>query len=189
MLTLHTRVASADAAPLVDGVLVLPFSLREKSRQRATLQSGEEVALFMVRGTVLRHGDLLQGDTESGRLRVVQIVAAEEPTYRVACESADALLRCAFHLGNRHTQAQVGKDAQGAFLRIRHDPVLREMLQGLGAVVSTEAAAFEPEAGAYGGAHHRSNGTGGHMMAPVPLRQKIHRPSGYEDDLPGTLVR
>ena len=189
MLTLHTRVESSDASGPVDGVLLLPFAMREKSRQRATLQSGEEVALFMVRGMVLRHGDLLQGNSECGALRTVQIVAAEEPTYRVACESADALLRCAFHLGNRHTQAQVGKDAQGAFLRIRNDPVLREMLQGLGAVVSSETAAFEPEAGAYGGGHHRSDGAAGHLMAPVPLRQKIHRPPGHEDDLPGTLVR
>ena len=189
MLTLHTRVESLNADAPVDGVLLLPFSMREKSRQRATLESGEEVALFMVRGTVLRHGDLLRGDSEDGGVRVVRIVAAEEPTYRVACESADALLRCAFHLGNRHTQAQVGQDTQGAFLRIRNDPVLREMLQGLGAVVSTEMAAFEPEAGAYGGGRHRADGTGGHLMAPVPLRQKIHRPSGYGDDLPETPVQ
>ena len=188
MLTLHTRVESSDAVVRVDDVLLLPFSMREKSRQRATLESGEEVALFMVRGTVLRHGDLLRGNSGGGGVRVVRIVAAEEPTYRVACESADALLRCAFHLGNRHTQTQVAHDTKGAFLRIRNDPVLREMLQGLGAVASAEMAAFEPEAGAYGGGHHRADGTG-HSLAPVPLRQKIHRPPGYGDELPETLVR
>src|SRR5438445_8331095 len=120
MLTLHTKVAQAQA---IAGQLWLPFELREKSRLRATLSSGEEVAVFTVRGTVLRDGDLLKGDDG----RVVQIVAAPEPTYRVTCDTTRALLRCAFHLGNRHTQAQVGGDAASGFLRIRKDSVLKEM--------------------------------------------------------------
>ena len=36
-----------------------PFELRQKTRQRARLASGEEVALMLPRGTVLRGGDLL----------------------------------------------------------------------------------------------------------------------------------
>ena len=105
MLILHTKLASSAT---VDGELILPYDLREKSRQRATLTSGEEVAVFTTRGTVLRDGDLLSGDDG----RVVKITAAIEPTYKVHCSSARDLLRCAFHLGNRHTQAQVG-DAEG----------------------------------------------------------------------------
>jgi urease accessory protein len=168
MLTLHTKIPHADQ---IDGQLVLPFDLREKSRQRATLISGEEVALFTVRGTVLRDGDLLRGDDG----RVVRIVAAQEQTYRVDCASAKELLRCAFHLGNRHTQAQVGSDGEQGFLRIRQDSVLKEMLQGLGATVTAENAAFEPESGAYqGGGHGHDHG---HPLAPIPLRQRIHRPS------------
>ena len=60
------------------------------------------------------------------------------------------------------------------FLRIRADAVLKEMLAGLGAVVVEESAAFEPESGAYGGGHghHHDN----HPLAPIPVRQKIHRP-------------
>jgi len=130
--------------------------------------------MFLVRGTVLRDGDLLQG--EGGR--VVRVEAALEPTYVVRCLDATLLARCAFHLGNRHTQTQVGI----GWLRIRVDPVLREMVEGLGAVVEEELAKFEPEAGAYGGGHggghghHHEHGPGG-LLAPVPLRQKIHRPS------------
>lgn len=196
MLTLNTKI---DSAHTIYDELVLPYALREKSRQRATLRSGEEVALFTVRGTVLRHGDLLQGyqsetDTAVGddgndstrqrdALRVIRIVAADEETYRVACATPEDLLRCAFHLGNRHTQAQVGSDAAGAFLRIRQDPVLKEMLIGLGAIVNEENAPFEPESGAYGGTagagggHHHGESHGGNLLAPIPLRQKIHRPS------------
>ncbi|TWI69622.1 urease accessory protein [Pseudoduganella lurida] len=169
MLTLHTKLASADR---IDGSLVLPYELREKCRLRAALEGGEEVAVFTVRGTVLRDGDLLTG--EDGR--VVRVVAAPEATYKVTAPDAHALLRCAFHLGNRHTQAHIGN----CFLRIRADAVLKDMLHGLGATVVEEAAAFEPESGAYsagfGGGHHHHDHGGG-PLAPIPLRQKIHRPS------------
>jgi urease accessory protein len=104
----------------------------------------------------------------------VRVEAALEPTYVVRCGDATLLARCAFHLGNRHTQTEVGI----GWLRIRVDPVLREMVEGLGADVGEELAKFEPEAGAYGGGHghHHEQGPGG-LLAPVPLRQKIHRPS------------
>jgi urease accessory protein len=170
MLTLHTRIASADS---VDGELVLPFELREKSRLRARLSSGEEVALFTARGSVLRGGDLLGGDDGQG-VRIVRIVAAPEATYRIECGTPRELLRCAFHLGNRHAQVEAGGEGASGFLRIRKDTVLKDMLEGLGARVTEEQAPFEPEAGAYGGGHHHG---GSHPLAPVPLRQRIHRPS------------
>lgn len=173
MISLHTRIPVAD---VVHDTLLLPFEQRERCRQRARLASGEEVALFLVRGTVLRDGDLLLG--EGGR--VVRVEAALEPTYVVRCGDATLLARCAFHLGNRHTQTQVGP----GWLRIRVDPVLREMVEGLGADVSEEMAKFEPEAGAYGGGHHHEHGPGG-LLAPVPLRQKIHRPSDGAPVAPG----
>ena len=165
MLTLHTKTTSPCN---LHGRLVLPYDQREKCRLRGRLESGEEVAIFTARGTVLRDGDLLTGEDQ----RVVQVVAALEPTYAVYCASEHDLVRCAFHLGNRHTQVQIG----AGLLRIRVDPVLREMVEGLGARVVEEAAVFEPESGAYSGGGH-SHREDGHLLAPVPLRQKIHRPS------------
>jgi len=175
MLTLHTKLPSAER---IDARLVLPYELREKCRLRATLDSGETVGVFTVRGTVLRDGDLLTGADR----RVVQVVAAPEATYRVSCRDAHALLRCAYHLGNRHTQVQLGE----GFLRIRADAVLKDMLAGLGATVAEELSPFEPEAGAYGGGHHH-HGEHAHAgalgpLAPIPLRQKIHRPSDPAPD-------
>lgn len=171
MLTLDTRIDNADS---IFAQLVLPYELRENSRLRTALSSGEEVAIFTPRGTVLRNNDLLTG----GDGRIVQIVAAQEPTYRITCGTPHDLLRCAFHLGNRHTQTQVG----AGFLRICQDSVLKEMLEGLGAVVIEENAQFEPEAGAYsgGGHHHDEDGHHGYArgpLAPIPVHQKIHRPS------------
>jgi urease accessory protein len=104
---------------------------------------------------------------------VVRVVAAEEALMEARCGDAAALARCAFHLGNRHTQAQVGDGV----LRIRRDSVLKDMLQGLGATVTEEEAPFEPESGAYGGGHgHHGDDGGHHPLAPIPLRQRIHRP-------------
>ena len=168
MITLHTKLPAAER---IDATLVLPYELREKCRLRAVLDTGEEAGIFTPRGTVLRDGDLLTG--EDGR--VVRIVAARESTYRVTAPDATALLRCAFHLGNRHTQAQVGD----GYLRIRADAVLKDMLQGLGATVVEEAAAFEPESGAYGGGHHHHDHG---PLAPIPVRQRIHRPGDPREE-------
>lgn len=173
MLTLNAKINHADS---ISAQLVLPYELRENSRLRTALASGEEVAIFTARGTVLRNNDLLKGDDG----RIVQIVAAQEPTYRVTCDTPHDLLRCAFHLGNRHTQTQVGE----GFLRICQDSVLKEMLEGLGATVVEESAQFEPESGAYsaggGGHHHHGDVDSGHShshgpLAPIPVHQKIHR--------------
>ena len=54
--------------------LALPFELRQKSRLRAQLDSGEEVALLLPRGAVLRGGDLLLAADG----RVVEVVARPE---------------------------------------------------------------------------------------------------------------
>lgn len=146
MLTL-TEICAAGQQPA--RVLVLPYLLRQKSRLRAALSSGEEVALILPRGTVLRDGDCLT--SEEGR--VVQIVAATEALYRVECGDRRVMARCAYHLGNRHVPMQIGD----GWLRIERDAVLKEMVERLGAQVREENAPFEPEGGAYGGAtsdHH-----------------------------------
>jgi urease accessory protein len=121
--------------------LTLNFELRQKSRLRARLDNGEEVALILPRGRVLRGGDRVT--TADGR--ELEIVAAPERLLHI--ESED-LARLAYHLGNRHVPLQVGP----GFLRIAEDHVLEEMVRRLGARVSHVEAPFEPESGAYG--HH-----------------------------------
>jgi urease accessory protein len=135
-----------DAAMPHDALLVLPFELRQKSRLRTTVAGGEEIGLFLERGTVLRDGECLKA--EDGR--VVRVSAADEDLIEVRCKDADALARAAYHLGNRHTPVQVG----AGWLRLAADDVLAGMLRGLGAVVTPVRAPFEPETGAYAGGHH-----------------------------------
>ena len=122
--------------------LVLPFEQRQKSRLRARLENGDEVALILPRGKVLRGGDRVTA-TDG---REVEIVAAPEKLLHI--ESTE-LARVAYHLGNRHVPLQVGQ----GFLRIAEDHVLEEMARKLGARVSHVEAPFEPEAGAYGHQH------------------------------------
>src|SRR5262249_19267329 len=132
----------------VDAELVLPFEQRQKSRLRTVLASGEEVGLFLERGTTLGGADCLRG--EDGR--VVRVVAADEALMEVRSADSHALSRAAYHLGNRHTPVQVGE----TWLRFAADQVLAQMLAGLGVKVTSITAPFEPEPGAYAGGHHHS---------------------------------
>lgn len=125
--------------------LVLPFDLRQKSRLRVKLLSGQEAALLLERGTILRGGDLLQADNGD----LIAVVAAHQAVIDVTAKTAQALMCAAYHLGNRHVPLQVGD----GWLRLEQDHVLNEMLLGLGMMTTEKFAPFEPEAGAYGGGH------------------------------------
>ncbi|MEJ2174004.1 MAG: urease accessory protein UreE [bacterium] len=152
MLEITTKLTSKDAgAP--QARLVLPFERRQKSRLRAKLDSGEEVALSLPRGELLRGGDRVVASDG----RVVEVVAQPEAVVHVTCADATALARAAYHLGNRHVPVEVGD----GYLRIAADHVLEAMLQGLGATLTPIEAPFEPEAGAYGGGHHHHGEAGG----------------------------
>ncbi|MDT3669436.1 MAG: urease accessory protein UreE [Aromatoleum sp.] len=129
--------------------LTLPFSERSKSRLRAALDDGREVAVFLPRGTVLRGGDLLVLDDGS----YIEVRAAPESVLQVTASDAHALMRAAYHLGNRHTPAEIDPTS----LRLEYDSVLAEMLARLGVTVTRADLPFEPEAGAYGGGHRHGH--------------------------------
>jgi urease accessory protein len=152
--------------------LELPFELRQKSRLRAKLDSGEEVALMLPRGEVLRGGDLLAASDG----RVVEVVARPERLLHVECDSPQALARAAYHLGNRHVPVQVGD----GFLRLAADHVLEQMLQGTGARITSLEAPFEPEAGAYGSGH--AHGGGHHSHEEAVHGGRIHEYHVHDPD-------
>jgi len=143
MLLVRRKIAPQPGA---DAVLALPFELRQKSRLRTAVEGGEEIGLFLDRGTLLRGGDWLVADDG----RVVRVVAADEDLQEARCAAADALARVAWHLGNRHAAVEVG----AGWLRFAADEVLAAMLRGLGATVTRVRAPFEPEGGAYAGGPH-----------------------------------
>ena len=132
-----------------DFKLTLPFDIRKKSRFRAILDNGSEVAVILPRGGTLRHGDLLQGNNGA----IVEIQAAPQTLSLARTQDPFAFARACYHLGNRHVPLQIGE----GWVRYEHDHVLDEMVIELGLEVSCEKAPFEPESGAYakrGGHHH-----------------------------------
>jgi len=136
MVIVREKLASAGAQAA--GRVSLAYEHRQRSRQRARLDSGEEIGMVMPRGEILRGGDrVLASDG-----RVFEVVSAPEKLLHI---EAPSLARIAYHLGNRHVPMQIGD----GFLRIAEDHVLENMLRGLGASVARVEAPFEPEPGAY----------------------------------------
>ena len=139
----------------IRGQIRLPFEQRQKSRLKSRLLSGEEVALLLPRGEVLRGGDLVTASDG----RVIEVLAAAESLLHVECADPSGLAKAAYHLGNRHVPVEIGE----GYLRIAADHVLEKMLVKLGASVSKLSAPFEPESGAYAGEpasheHHQHHG-------------------------------
>ena len=134
MIEIRARFDRRGEVPLY-GRLRLPFDRRQKSRQRATLESGEEVAIVLARGEVMRGGDLVV----AAEGQVIEVVAEQESVMQVDCD-AGMLARLAYHLGNRHVPLQVTPGQ----LAYQHDHVLDGMVRDLGLTVTTERAPFEP---------------------------------------------
>ena len=99
---------------------------------------------------MLKDGDGLVLDDGA----IVQVVGQPEPLLELGMRTPLALVRLAWHLGNRHTDVQIS----GERLRIRRDHVLEDMAAGLGATVTPVEAPFDPEAGAPHGHEHHDHG-------------------------------
>lgn len=121
--------------------IVLDYEGRHRRRVTMTGTRGTEFLLDLPEAVVLRGGDALV--LEDGRL--IEIVAAPEELAEVRCGDPRQLARVAYHIGNRHVQAEIMDNR----LRMRRDHVLEDMVRGLGAKVSHIEAPFEPDTGAY----------------------------------------
>lgn len=145
MLELTQRIDRSPEGGVLD-TLTLPYELRIRGRLKAVTDNGRDVGLFLDRGSVLRHGDLLQA---SGG-EVIRICAADEPVTTAFIDSGLPLARLCFHLGNRHVSLALGADADGRhWVRFPPDHVLEELAVLLGATLSHHQAPFDPESGAY----------------------------------------
>lgn len=145
-------MCSSVAAP--DATVELPFERRQQARLRTLTSAGEDIGLFLPRGTVLRDGDCLRADDG----RVVRVIAAKESLLEVRGGDAQALARAAYHLGNRHASVQIASHS----LRFPADPVLEQLMRRLGFAVRAIRAAFDPEPGAYSAGAHAHAGNARH---------------------------
>lgn len=125
--------------------ITLDYEGRHRRRFRYVSDTGIDFVLDLERTTLLHDGDGLQLDDG----RIVAVSAAAEALVEVSAADSKALLRLAWHIGNRHLPAQLSAER----ILIRDDAVIVAMLRGLGARVEPITAAFTPERGAYAHSH------------------------------------
>lgn len=128
----------ADAADRV----VLDIEDRRRRRLKLDGCDGVSFVLDLAQVPNLKDGDGLR--LTDGR--IVAVIPALEQLTEISAVDADALLRIAWHLGNRHLPTELDGDR----LRIRSDHVIEDMIRGLGGEIRHLSAAFTPEGGAYG---------------------------------------
>jgi urease accessory protein len=136
--------------------LHLTYEARFLRRKVLTCVSGAKVLVDLEQVTSLDQGGVLLLE-DGGE---VAIVAAPEPLLEV---TGSDLPRLAWHIGNRHTPCQIAPDR----LLIQRDPVIRHMLEHLGATVAEVEEPFTPEGGAYGHGrtHSHEHGASTHVHA------------------------
>lgn len=124
----------------------------DRYRRRAMLScaGGLEVMLDLEKPARIEDGDALK--LEDGRL--VRVIAAPEELIEITSDNRARLLRAAWHLGNRHTPAEITAEA----IYFAKDHVLVEMLRGLGLSAKPVRRPFRPERGAYDHAGHGHHG-------------------------------
>jgi len=121
--------------------VTLDYDGRHRRRVVLTGASGAEYLLDLAEATHLKDGDGLQ--LPGGG--ILAVVAKPEPLLEIRARTPEALIRLAWHIGNRHLAAQVFADR----ILIRRDHVIAHMLEHQGAVVAEVEAPFDPEGGAY----------------------------------------
>ena len=127
--------------------VTLAFLDRHRRRIRLVSDTGGAFLLDLPRAARLADGDGL----ELAGGGYIRVRAAAEPVLEIATAEPATLLRIAWHLGNRHLPVQIVGDR----LCIREDPVIGEMVVGLGGHIERREAPFDPEIGAYEHAHSR----------------------------------
>jgi urease accessory protein len=138
-VTSFRRAEPLSAEPF--DIVVLAADERHLRRKRITLAHGEDVLVEFAQAVHLADGDLLV--LEDGR--AVRVVAAAEALMEVHARNPRHLLQIAWHIGNRHLPAEIREDR----ILLRRDPVIRRMLEGLGAEMREVTVPFQPEHGAY----------------------------------------
>jgi urease accessory protein len=130
--------------PIVDTV-ILDFAQRSARTIAVTSVKGLTIEIDRHEPARLRTDDCLVLDDGS----LVEVVAAAEPLVEARAADLAALMRLAWHLGDRHAPVQVLNNR----IRARRDAGVESLLKSLGAKVAQIEAPFEPEGGAYESSH------------------------------------
>jgi len=138
------RKAAVKADRLIE---TLTLDHEDRNRRRVALKGdgGLDILLDLDKPTALNDGDAVR--LEDGRL--IGIVAAPQSLLEIRADNPLRLMRVAWHIGNRHTPAEITTDA----IYIENDHVLAEMIRGQGCAMSSVVRPFQPERGAYDHGH------------------------------------
>jgi urease accessory protein len=167
MLTVNKLIVQGQglAAALVKRAasIELDWDVRQKSRFEATNSAGQQVGVFLPRGTVVRGGDMLVAQDGS----LIKVLSAPQTVLKIThCPqhgTAFDLIRAAYHLGNRHVPIELQPD----HLKIEPDHVLADMLRAMHLTVNEVCEPFEPENGAYAtGGHRHAHDEAEHVDGP-----------------------
>jgi urease accessory protein len=142
-------------------VVELAFGERSRSRLKVECKRLDDTGpvisapsvlsagIVLARGTILRGGAWVLGEG-----RALNVLAADEDLLEVSVGGDEhpqlALLKAAYHLGNRHVALAISP----GLLKIEYDYVLADMLVAMGLKVQRRFGPFEPEWGAYASGHH-----------------------------------
>lgn len=140
-VTQIVRRREREGLPALD-TITLDRQSRARRRVVMTSDSGRDFLLDLAELTYVADGDAFV--LEDGHIVVRAML---EPLMEVVAEDPLELSKIAWHLGNRHTPAEITLEA----IYVQPDHVLAAMIEGLGGTVRQVVRAFEPEGGAYGG--------------------------------------
>jgi urease accessory protein len=129
--------------PLPFDLVVMDAQARHIRRKLITLQHGDQVLVDFPLTVMLKDRDVLVLEDN----RTVEVIAAEEELMEVRARDSSHLTLLAWHIGNRHLDAQIEADR----LLLRRDKVIALMLEHQGATVKDVRETFSPEHGAYHG--------------------------------------
>lgn len=174
------RRAGSWQGPASDHV-VLSYADRLLRRRRLYCASGAALLVDLAETLGVVAGDAF----ETGAGGFVEIAAADEPLAEIHADGA-TLVRLAWHIGNRHTPAEITPGR----IRIARDHVIEDMLARLGASVAHVSAPFSPEGGAYGtgrvmGHDHGHSHTYGHLHGHGHSHGHAHTHGLADDHSPG----
>jgi urease accessory protein len=158
------RAGSLAGTSIVD-TITLDRQSRYRRRVLMTTDGGRDLMLDLPEATYLADGDAFA--VAGG---AVLVKAAAEDLLEIHAHDVLALATIAWHLGNRHTPAEITRGA----IYIQPDHVLAELVERLGAHVHRVRRPFEPEGGAYGSKgplhsghhHHHVDHDHGHDHQP-----------------------
>lgn len=161
-------------------VETLTLDHEDRNRRRVALKGdgGQDILLDLDKPTALNDGDAVK--LEDGSL--VLIKAAAQKLIEITAENPLRLARVAWHIGNRHTPAEITANA----IYIEHDHVLAEMVRGQGCAMADVERPFQPERGAYDHDHadcgHDHHGHHHHDHGHEHSHDHGHSHAGHSHD-------